>query len=76
MVSIKKVDVLTVYFLLLYNNIRFNSFDSGYWGRVLYLLLARMNMGRKLQLLPWLRVPPLLTIAISYLDLTRRFGKM
>ncbi|KAL5166751.1 UDP-glucose 4-epimerase GEPI42 [Glycine soja] len=44
------------------------EFDSGYWGRKLYLLLARMNTGRKLQLLPWLRVPPLLTIAISYLS--------
>ncbi|RZB53012.1 UDP-glucose 4-epimerase GEPI42 [Glycine soja] len=41
---------------------------SGYWGKKLYLLLARMNTGRKLQLLPWLRVPPLLTIAISYLS--------
>ena len=35
-----------------------SSFVSGYWERKLYLLLALMSMGRKLQLLIWPRVPP------------------
>lgn len=69
-----KVDVLYYCYIILIWGLY--SFDSGYWERKLYLLLARMSMGRKLQLLPWPRVPPLVTIAISYQKLTKPFGKM